>query len=139
MKTTWIFAMALCLPTALSAQAGSAHEKVPILLSATIPSYPEKLRAHDVSGKVVALVTVEGGGVFRVERTSGNRELFYPTMQNIKTWIFARGSEATFAVTFTYEIAGAKSDEPMNPQVEMLPNLDVHLTVRPYNHLQLIH
>lgn len=42
--------------------------------------------------------------------------------------------DALFAVTFTYQIAGEASEEPMNPQVEMLPNLDVHLKVRPCNH-----
>jgi len=138
MKITWMFAMAFCLAPAFSAQTASPHSKVPILLSATLPSYPDNLRAADVTGKVVATVTVEGGQVIRVERTSGNISLFYATRQNIETWKFASGSDAVFAVSFTYEIAGEKGEESMNPQVEMLPNLDVHLTVRPYNHLKLI-
>jgi hypothetical protein len=131
MKTTWIFAIAFCLSTALSAQTTSPHPKVPFLLSAALPSYPDNLRANDVSGKVVAIVTVKGGQVIRVERPSGDYRLFIATRQNIETWKFARGSDAVFTVTFTYEIAGERSDEPMNPQVEMLPNLHVNLTVRP--------
>lgn len=48
-----------------------------------------------------------------------------------KTWSFPDGSDAVFAVTITFEIVGEQTDVPMNPQVEMLPSFDIHLTARP--------
>lgn len=41
-------------------------------------------------------------------------------------------------VTLTYEIAGEASEELMNPQVEMLPDLDVHLTATPFKHWKIV-
>jgi len=138
MKTTRMFVIAFCLATALSAQTSSSPPTVPLLRSAALPSYPDYLRGGRVTGKVVAIVTVEDGRVIRVEKTAGNSHLFDATRQSIETWKFHTGAAAVFTVTFTYEIAGEESAEPMNPQVEILPTLDVHLTVRPFNHWKLI-
>lgn len=134
MKTMCLSVIAFCLATVLSAQTSSLHPTVPVLRSAALPTYPDVWRAGHLMGKVVAVVTVKYGRVIRVERVAGNSHLFDTTRRNIETWKFSGDSDAVVTVTFTYEIAGEESEELTNPQVEMLPTLDVHLTARPFKH-----
>lgn len=138
MRAKCTFAIAACLATALSAQTSPSPATVPVLRSAALPTYPDVWQAGRLTGKVVAMVTVKGGRVTRVDKEAGNPHLFEAAKQNIKTWQFAPDSDSVVTVTFTYEIAGEASEELMNPQVEMLPDLDVHLTARPFRHWKVV-
>jgi hypothetical protein len=109
----------------------STSAAVPILLKAALPYYPPIGLAAHITGKVVVRVTVKGGQVVGTDVVFGARFLQGPTLLNLKTWQFATDEDCTFTVTYTYKISGVPADYPTNPQVEMLPSLDVKVTARP--------
>jgi len=100
--------------------------------SRTIPPIAE---AAHVTGNVTVLVTVQSGRVIRTQAELSSpaivRYLQPATILNIQTWRFGTDVNETFKVTYTYDIAGERSDGPTNPHVEMLPSLDVKITARP--------
>jgi hypothetical protein len=105
--------------------------KVPILIEATLPTYPFILRAARISGKVIVLVTVKDGRVIGTNVKLGEIYLRDTTIANLKTWRFDDEVNTIFTVTYTYAILSEESDTLMNPKIEILPSLDVNITVRP--------
>jgi hypothetical protein len=108
----------------------------PILQGATLPMYPPIAKAAHVTGKVIVRVTVKSGLVVKTDVLSkldpaGQRFLETATVENLKTWRFAADVTGEYTVTYTYEISGKESEQPTNARVEMLPSLDVTITVRP--------
>jgi len=102
-----------------------------------MPKYPPIAKAAQITGKVIVRVTVEHGLVVKTnvlskpDVASGQRLLESPTVENLKTWRFAPKVTGAFTVTYTYEISGTETDESTNAKIEMLPSLDVNITVRP--------
>jgi hypothetical protein len=122
----------LAIPASGQTAPSAAIPNLPRLLEAALPRYPAIAETAHLTGKVVVQVTVEGGRVVKTDVKSGNRYLESPTVLNLKTWRFAAEVNKTFTVTYTYEISGEESDDPMNPKVEMLPSLDVNILARPF-------
>lgn len=133
MKTAalMILGLLLALPAMGQARSTKPNGSIPILLSANLPTYPPVWRTAHITGKVTALVTVRHGRVIETHVKSGNHFLRPPTIQNLKSWRFAKTVDAQFTVTFTFELAGSPTDAPTNPKVEILPSLDVIMTGRP--------
>ena len=112
---------------------------LPRLQEAALPHYPAIAEAAHITGDVVAIVKVRGGRVVSTQAPTGSKDaspaiiryLQPATLQNIQTWRFGADVNDTFSVMYSYEIAGERSDEPTNPHVEMLPNLNVKITARP--------
>jgi len=76
-------------------------------------------------------ITVNAGKVTNTEVKSGNHYLALGTVANLNTWRFQNDVYGTFTITYTYSISGGESLGPTNPHVEILPSLDVNITVRP--------
>lgn len=126
-----ILAFVLALPAMGHARSTKPNGAIPILLNAELPTYPPVWRTAHITGKVTALVTVRHGRVIKTQVKSGNHFLRFPTIENLKSWRFAKTVNARFTVTFTFELAGTPTDAPTNPKVEILPSLDVMITGRP--------
>ncbi len=118
-------AMALIRPTS------SQEPAIPILVSASVPTYPPIWRAAHIQGDVVAFVTIKNGVVAGIKIISGDNHLEVPTIANLKTWQFEEGVNAAITITYTYEISGEPTEARTNPKVEILPDLDVKITARP--------
>ena len=127
MKTSLIFALLLAVP--VFAQTSSSETA--ILEQAAIPGYPPIARAAHITGKVVVNITVNAGKVTNTKVKSGNHFLALGTVANLNTWRFQNDVYGTFTITYTYSISGGESLSPTNPHVEILPSLDVNITVRP--------
>lgn len=122
-----------------------SSDEVPILWRADLPMYPPIAEAAHFTGNVTVRVTVQNGKVVKTEIVSEHLKersqalmpaaashwLTAPTIENLKTWRFDSSVNDTFVVDYTYEIAGAETDNPTNPRVEFLPSLDVKITARP--------
>jgi hypothetical protein len=101
--------------------------------------YPAIAEAAHITGKVVVIVKVQSGRVVTREAQPGSQDanqaiiryLQPATLLNIRTWRFRADVNDTFTVTYTYDFAGERSDEPTNPYVEILPNLNVKITAHP--------
>ncbi len=124
-NTVLLAALALAQPTS------PQQPEVPILASASLPTYPAILQAARLQGKVVALVTIKSGAVVKTEIESGDDRFRDPTVANLRTRRFGSGVIARITVTFTYELSGEPTDGPTKAKIEILPNLDVRVTARP--------
>jgi outer membrane biosynthesis protein TonB len=123
--------VAVLAAMALNQASLSQKPVTPILVSASLPTYPPIWRAAHIQGNVVAFVTIKNGVVVGTKILSGENHLDVSTIANLKTWQFEDGVNATITVTYTYEILGEPTEERTNPEVEILPNLDVRITARP--------
>jgi hypothetical protein len=121
------FFLGLMLGQSISSQ----EPKIPILVSASVRTYPAIWRAAHLQGSVVALVTIRDGAVEGIEIKSGENHLQVPTVANLKTWQFEKGVNASLTVTYTYEISGEPTEDRTNPTVVILPSLDVRITACP--------
>jgi|SRR6185437_3180013 len=127
MKVSLILALLLAVPG--FAQASSSETA--ILERATIPWYPPIARAANITGRVVVKITVNAGKVTNTEVISGNHYLALGTVANLNTWRFQNDVYGTFTITYNYSISGEETLSPTNPRVEILPSLDVNITVQP--------
>lgn len=109
----------------------STGETLPTVAGATVPLYPPLARVARVYGTVEVLVTVSDGVVVNTEVKSGHKLLVQATTDNIKTWRFASGVNATFTTKFIYQLDAASPNPPGNPKIELeLPSL-VKITAVP--------
>jgi hypothetical protein len=136
-----------CLILAVSSFAmgqTSAPHRVPGLLSAEMPRYTPIARASSTTGWVEVRVGIVDGNVVneKVVRSlvrDGQGHicadcsllLITPTLENLRTWRFDSKVSQSLDVTFTYEMKGSETEQPENPDVEILPSLDVHIIARP--------
>jgi hypothetical protein len=138
-----VFLSLLLLPVACAAQQGEP-KLPPRLAAAEMPYYPPVAEAAHVTGWLEARVTVERGKVVQTEVVraeardnrshvwkDGSQWLNAPTLTYLKTWRFDSDVNTSFVVKFTYNIVGPETDQPTTPTIEVLPSLDVSLTVRP--------
>ncbi|MGH9604422.1 MAG: hypothetical protein ACRD3N_01865 [Terracidiphilus sp.] len=135
MRTTiwnqFALGLLLAIPAFGQRRPAATSTELPILLDATLPAYPPIWRAAHLSGRVVVLVTVKQGRVAETDVKSGDPHLRFPTIANLKTWRFDDSVNDQFTVTYTYQMSGEPTDGPTNPNVEMLPSLDVIIIARP--------
>jgi outer membrane biosynthesis protein TonB len=94
-------------------------QSLPTVAAATVPFYPPLARVARVNGTVEVLVTVNNGAVVNTEVKSGHKLLVPATTDNIKTWRFAAGVNATFTTKFIYQLDPASPNPPGNPKIEL--------------------
>ena len=82
----------------------STGEALPTVAGAAVPFYPPMARVARVNGTVEVLVTVSDGVVVNTEVKSGHKLLEQATTDNIKTWRFGPGVNATFTSKFIYQL-----------------------------------
>lgn len=128
------FRTQLVVERVLSAQPVSQSEEAnwnaipvssePIVISASVPIYPELARAAGVAGDVRLLVTVVRGIVNKVEVQTGDRLLAQDASDNIKSWRFAETTDGKIETTFRYRLERRPVGANLNPRVELsLPGL----------------
>lgn len=128
-----------------------SQDHYPRLIHADVPFYPPIAASAHFGGKVEIQITVAEGVVKNSEVINGTIEpqlnfngwfpdaarekllsyLVGPSLENLKSWKFLSDEEATFTVTYLYQIRGEQTLQPENPQVEMnLPCL-IRIVTRP--------
>jgi len=139
-----LFALLIVVPLgAIRAQNDETHLP-PRLISADLPNYPAVAQAAHVTGWLKIRITVDKGEIAKTDVLStearddkshvfhqGLQILTAPTLTNPKSWHFDPDVKGTFAVSFTFNIAGTETDAPTTPKIEVLPSLDVSVTARP--------
>ncbi len=138
------FLSLLLLPFPCAAQQGQSTLP-PRLTSAEMPYYPPIAEAAHITGWLEVRVAIERGNVVGTEVVraeasdnhshmwkGGSQFLNTPTLIYLKTWHFNSDVNTSLLVRFTYNIAGSETDEPAPPTIEVLPSLDVNITVRPF-------
>jgi hypothetical protein len=115
-----------------SASPETAAGELPAVNHADVPLYPPMARIAGISGTVQVEVTVKNGLVASTElKSSAPPILVNATLENLKTWRFASDANATFRVTYIYEVEKEATASPGNPRIEMqLPNL-IKITAKP--------
>lgn len=78
--------------------------RMPEVVNAEVPRYPDMAQVAGISGTVIVEVTVKDGRVVKVERKSGDRLLAQGANANIETWRFKPATSAVFMSTFIYSL-----------------------------------
>jgi Gram-negative bacterial TonB protein C-terminal len=91
----------------------------PVVVSASVPAYPELARAAGVTGDVRLVVTVVRGNVSHVEVQSGDRMLAQHASENAKNWRFQETVDGTIETTFRYRLERRKAGADLNPRIEL--------------------
>ena len=115
-----------------SASTRTTGDELPSVSHADVPLYPPMARIAGISGTVQVEVTVKNGVVANTElKSPAPPILANATLENLKTWRFASDANATFLVTYIYEIENEVTAAPGNPRIEMqLPSL-IKITAEP--------
>ena len=89
-------------------------------------------RIAHITGTVQIEVTIKSGVMTSTEvKSPAPPILVNATLENIKTWKFASDANATFRITYIYEVEKEGTALSGNPRVEMqLPNL-IKITAQP--------
>lgn len=97
---------AIAVPTSIPKDATwrEQPERMPDVVSAEVPRYPQMAQVAGISGTVFVEVTVKDGRVVKVERKSGDRLLAQGASANIETWRFKPTTSAIFLTTFVYSL-----------------------------------
>src|SRR5262249_54645812 len=119
-----------------SSTSSASHEaaagELPALSHADVPLYPPMARIARVAGTVQVEVIVKEGIVANTElRSSAPPILVNAALENLKTWKFTSNANATFRVTYIYEVEKEATPSLGNPQIQMhLPSL-IKITAQP--------
>jgi hypothetical protein len=96
---------------------------IPILREAAVPLYPAIARNAQISGEVIAQVTIKGGRATSTTVKSGDRVLAQAAVKNIATWRFDEDVEATLTTKFDFILEIRKTGDDRNTRLElMLPS-----------------
>ncbi len=107
-------------PTQIGAAQNPQNVTAPMVLAATVPSYPDVALSAGITGVVEVTVTVRKGIVTKTEtESSAHRGLVKAATQNIRTWKFATNANAVFKTTYTYEIDNEQVAAAENPRIEL--------------------
>lgn len=98
-------------------------ERMPEVVKAEVPRYPDMARAAGISGTVIAEVTVRDGRVVEVERKSGDRLLAEGARANIETWSFKPTTNVVFISTFVYSLERRRAGDRSTRVETALPEL----------------
>lgn len=100
---------------------------LPVVVSATLPSYPLPARVALLQGTVKLRVSTNGRTVSRVADVSGSPILLAEAAANIRSWVFKPHKPTTFPVTFSY-VLEAPGVEVRDPEcIEDNPTLFLRL------------
>jgi TonB family protein len=106
--------------------------ELPVVSHADVPLYPQMARIAHITGTVQVEVTIKNGVMANTEvKSSAPPMLVNATLENLKTWKFTPDANATFRITYIYEVEKEGTASPGNPRIEMqLPNL-IKITAQP--------
>jgi TonB family protein len=106
-----------------SSRAGEVQQ-MPLVQSASLPTYPMIARAARVSGTVVLEVSTDGERVSKIVVKSGPPMLVPSVRENVATWRFTPHQPITFETTFIFRIEDPASCEFENAALTVkLPTL----------------
>jgi hypothetical protein len=116
-KTMMAFLLVL-IGTAATACIAQQGEKLPTVISASVPFYPRIAWTINVQGEVVLRVATDGEQVSSVEVVSGHGLLAGSAVSNVKTWRFEKHAAMTFEVTFHYKVLPVKCGQGCNCDID---------------------
>lgn len=102
----------------------SISDRLPEVLSGSVPVYPKLARVVGLTGKVELEVLVQNGVVSEVKVKSGHRVLADEAVKTVKTWRFHDGAAAAIETTFVFDLESRLLAANQNPRIELyLPSL----------------
>jgi len=96
-------ALVAIVTLANSSNAGEM-QPMPLVESASLPSYPMIARAARVSGTVVLEISTDGERASKIVVKSGPPMLVPAVKENVATWRFTSHKPVTFETTFIFRI-----------------------------------
>jgi hypothetical protein len=85
-------------------------DPLPKVIQHANPTYPPLARQTRIQGDVRVKLTTDGESVTSSEGVDGHKLLIAATVDNVRTWKFARHNPATFFVTFRYKLNSGNTD-----------------------------
>ena len=103
------------------------RSRVPVVIKAAVPIYPEALRKGHFEGNVVLGVTTDGQTVVSIRVLSGQGLLADAAKANLDTWVFRQHEATSFNVTFKYLLLNSTCDSKCNCSSKDSPYVLLHL------------
>lgn len=94
-------------------------EDPPMPVSMELPEYPIQAVGARYEGAVILVVTVEDGGVTKVEVQFGDPFVVHEAFTNVQTWRFASDVNTRFAIKYDFRLERRAIGEDANPAYEM--------------------
>jgi hypothetical protein len=99
-------------------------DRLPVVIQAETPHYPNLARRAGIAGEVHVEADVAGGRIVRMRIVSGDRLLAAETTANMSTWRFDATVSTTFRTRFIYQLEQRLTGSDPNLIVELrMPSL----------------
>ena len=123
-QTLGSMALVVLAAVSISASSGSA----PVVVSASVPLYPDQARIAALEGTVKLTVETDGERVVRVLSKDGQPLLANAAEENLRTWVFKPHKPTRFDVQYIYKLSAKPSCELGTAVVTLYLPTSVELT-----------